>query len=86
MCLSLKGAVIERGEKISSRKNVYKISCSDNTEVLVQADKTSEADDWCKDINLVIQKLVSMDWLITFKIKGRQGHDCRAWSWSILNS
>lgn len=69
MCLSLKGAVIERGEKISSRKNVYKISCSDNTEVLVQTDKTSEADDWCKDISLVIQKLVSIYILINYFFK-----------------
>lgn len=58
MCLSLQGAVIEKGDKISSRKNVYKISCSDGTDVLIQAEKMVEAEDWYLDINAVIQNLV----------------------------
>ncbi|KAK6643126.1 hypothetical protein RUM43_004629 [Polyplax serrata] len=57
MCLSLQGAVIEKGDKISSRKNVYKISCSDNTDVLIQTDKTGDAEDWFREINTVIQSL-----------------------------
>ncbi|EEB15025.1 Rho GTPase activating protein, putative [Pediculus humanus corporis] len=57
MCLNLQGALIEKGDKISSRKNVYKISCSDNTDVLIQTEKTAEADEWFKEISLVIQNL-----------------------------
>lgn len=77
MCLSLQGAVIEKGDKISSRKNVYKISCSDNTDVLIQTDKTVDAEDWFREINTVIQSLVSilLNFKTIFMLLGPFGHD-----------
>lgn len=59
MCLNLQGAVIEKGDKISSKKNVYKVNSVDHTEVLIQTDRTSDAEEWFKDILTVIQNLVS---------------------------
>lgn len=60
MCVDLNGALIDRGEKLSSRKNVYMISTLLGLQVLIQNDSTQQADLWLEAIQSVIKKLVSL--------------------------
>lgn len=58
MCVDLNGALIDRGDKVSSRKNVYMISTLLGLQVLIQNDSTQQADLWLEAIQSVIKKLV----------------------------
>lgn len=60
MCVDLNGALIDRGDKVSSRKNVYMISTLLGLQVLIQNDSTQQADLWLEAIQSVIKKLVSL--------------------------
>ncbi|XP_063987414.1 uncharacterized protein LOC135167794 [Diachasmimorpha longicaudata] len=57
--VDLNGALIEPGERASSRKNVYMISTVLGLQVLIQSDNTSLAAEWFQEIHGVIRKLPS---------------------------
>lgn len=57
MCVELNGALIDRGDKVSSRKNVYMISTLLGLQVLIQNDSTQQVDLWLEAIQSVIKKL-----------------------------
>ena len=59
LCVDLNGAVIDRGDKVSSRKNVYMISTVLGLQVLIQCDCQSQAEQWLSAIQSAIQNLVS---------------------------
>ncbi|XP_011306416.1 uncharacterized protein [Fopius arisanus] len=57
--VDLNGALIEPGERASSRKNVYMISTFLGLQVLIQSDNTALAAEWFQEIHGVIRKLPS---------------------------
>lgn len=57
--VDLNGALVEHGERASSRKNVYMISTVLGLQVLIQSDNTSLATEWFQEIHGAIRKLVS---------------------------
>lgn len=58
MSVDLNGALIDRGDKVSSRKNVYIISTILGLQVLIQNDSTQQADSWLLAIQAAIKNLV----------------------------
>lgn len=58
MSVDLNGALIDRGDKVSSRKNVYIISTILGLQVLIQNDSTQQADSWLLAIQATIKNLV----------------------------
>lgn len=56
--VDLNGAIIEPGERASSRKNVYMISTVLGLQVLIQSDNTALAAEWFQEIHGAIRKLV----------------------------
>lgn len=59
MCVDLNGALIDCGDKVSSRKNVYIISTVLGLQVLIQNDCMQQADLWLLAIQSAIKNLVS---------------------------
>ncbi|XP_044596902.1 uncharacterized protein LOC123273544 isoform X1 [Cotesia glomerata] len=55
--VDLNGAIIEPGERASSRKNVYMISTVLGLQVLIQSDNTALAAEWFQEIHGAIRKL-----------------------------
>lgn len=56
--VDLNGAIIEPGERASSRKNVYMIGTVLGLQVLIQSDNTALAAEWFQEIHGAIRKLV----------------------------
>lgn len=56
--VDLNGAMVESGEKTSSRKNVFMISTILGLQVLIQSDNTAVANQWYQEICDVITRLV----------------------------
>uniref|UniRef100_A0A1B6CGE0 Rho GTPase-activating protein 12 n=1 Tax=Clastoptera arizonana TaxID=38151 RepID=A0A1B6CGE0_9HEMI len=59
LCIDLNGTLIDRGEKVSSRKNVYMLSTVLGLQVLIQNDDHSVAEQWLAAITHTIKKLPS---------------------------
>lgn len=57
--VDLNGAIVEPGDRASSRKNVYMISTVLGLQVLVQSDNTAVATEWFQEVHGAIRKLVS---------------------------
>ncbi|XP_014296173.1 uncharacterized protein LOC103577890 isoform X2 [Microplitis demolitor] len=55
--VDLNGAIIEPGERASSRKNVYMIGTVLGLQVLIQSDNTALAAEWFQEIHGAIRKL-----------------------------
>ena len=58
MSVDLNGALIDRGDRNSSRKNVYMISTVLGLQVLIQTDSTPQAELWLLAIQSAIKNLV----------------------------
>nr|XP_018917717.1 PREDICTED: rho GTPase-activating protein 12-like [Bemisia tabaci] len=59
LCVDLNGALIDRGDKVSSRKNVFIISTVLGLQVLIQCDCTATASSWLNAIQSAIKNLPS---------------------------
>lgn len=58
MCVDLNGALIDKGDKVSSRKNVFFISTVLGLQVLIQCDCQTQAEQWLHSIQSAIKNLV----------------------------
>uniref|UniRef100_A0A8D8LL24 Rho GTPase-activating protein 12 n=1 Tax=Cacopsylla melanoneura TaxID=428564 RepID=A0A8D8LL24_9HEMI len=59
LCVDLNGALIERGDKLSSRRHVFLISTVLMLQVLIQFDSSSQSEAWLHAIHIAIKNLPS---------------------------
>ncbi|KAF4520822.1 hypothetical protein B566_EDAN007117 [Ephemera danica] len=59
MSIDLNGAVVETGEKFSSRKNVFVVTTALGQQVLCQEDNMGDAHSWFHQVSLAIKSLPS---------------------------
>lgn len=58
MSIDLNGSLIDKRDKVSSRKNVFVISTVFGLEVLIQCDCPIQAEEWLRSIQSAIKNLV----------------------------
>lgn len=64
LCVDLNGALIDRGDKMSSRRHVYLISTVLTLQVLIQFESSSHADSWLLAIHNAIKNLVCILYIL----------------------